>query len=78
MGKIILEFDSTVEADEAKIALQAGDWKMAVWDIDQYLRGITKHSSLDGREATELEIEFADKIREELRDILNVWNLKLD
>jgi hypothetical protein len=78
MGKIILEFDSTVEADEAKIALQAGDWKMAVWDIDQYLRDITKHSSFNGKEATEQEIEFADKIREELRDILNVWNLKLD
>ena len=78
MGKIILEFDSIEEADDAKTALQAGDWKMAVWDIDQYLRGITRHSSLDGREATELEVEFADKMREELRDILNVWNLKLD
>ena len=43
MGKIILEFDSNEESQEARVALDAMKWKMAMWDLDQKLRATTKH-----------------------------------
>jgi len=81
MGKIIFEFDSTEEADEAQAALQASDWKSTVWEMDQYLRKTTKYGTgiIDPKtSATEQEIEIAEKIREELREILNNNKLNLD
>jgi hypothetical protein len=80
MGKIILEFDSVEESQEAATALDGWKWKMAMWDLDQKLRTITKYAvslSNTSQEATSEEIDFAEKIREELRDILNTHNLNL-
>jgi hypothetical protein len=42
MAKIILEFDSVEEQDEVRTALDGYKWKLAVWDIDQKLRGRCK------------------------------------
>jgi hypothetical protein len=81
MGKIILEFDSLEESDEARTALDGWKWKMAMWDLDQKLRSTTKYAvslSNQGQEATSEEIDFAEKIREELRRILNEHNLNLE
>ncbi len=81
MGKIILEFDSLEESDEARTALDGWKWKMAMWDLDQKLRSTTKYAvslSNQGQEATSEEIDFVDKIREELRGILNEHNLNLE
>ena len=80
MGKVILEFDSVEEAQDARTALDGWKWKMAMWDLDQLLRSTTKYAaslSNPGQEATSEEIDFADKIREELRGILNTHNLNL-
>ena len=80
MGKVILEFDSVEESHDARVALDAMKWKMAMWDLDQKLRTVTKYAvslSNNGQEATSEEIDFAEKIREELRDILNTYNLNL-
>ena len=80
MGKIILEFDSVEESQEAATALDGWKWKMAMWDLDQKLRSTTKYAvslSNPSQEATSEEIDFAEKIREELRDILNTHNLNL-
>jgi hypothetical protein len=80
MGKVILEFDSVEESQDARVALDAMKWKMAMWDLDQKLRTVTKYAvslSDNGQEATSEEIDFAEKIREELRDILNTHNLNL-
>lgn len=81
MGKIIFEFDSVEEANEAQTALQAGDWKLAVWEMDQYLRKTTKYGTgilNPVTEASSKEIKIAEKIREELMEILDGYNLKLD
>ena len=81
MGKIILEFDSLEESDEARTALDGWKWKMAMWDLDQKLRSTTKYAvslSNQGQEATSEEIDFTEKIREELRRILNEHNLNLE
>ena len=78
MGKIILEFDSDEERDDARTALDAYKWKGAVWDLDQKLREITKYSYVGKVEATEEERELAEKLRTTLREILEEFNLNLD
>lgn len=78
MGKIILEFDSFEEQDDARVALDGYKWKIAMWDLDQELRSITKYGTIDNREATEAERDMADKIRETIRETLNNYNLNLE
>ena len=78
MGKIILEFDSYEEKDEARTALDAYKWKGAVWDLDQKLREIAKYGYVGKIEATEEERELAEKLRTTLREILEEFNLNLD
>jgi hypothetical protein len=81
MGKIILEFDSVEESQDARVALDAMRWKMAMWDLDQILRSTVKHGvSIANRskEASGDEMDVADKIREEIRDILNGYGLNLE
>ena len=81
MGKIIIEFDSVEESHDARVALDAMKWKMAMWDLDQILRSTVKHGvSIANRskEASGEEMDVADKIREEIRDILNGYGLNLE
>ena len=78
MGKIILEFDSFEEQDDARMALDGVKWKVAMWELDQLLRSATKYGTFDGREATGAEQDMAEALREHIRDILNESNLNLD
>lgn len=81
MGKVILEFDSYEEQTELRTAIDAQKWKVVVWDIDQELRGFIKHgiSCLDPKkEATEEELAVVERIREEIRNKLNEYNLHHD
>lgn len=78
MGKIILEFDSDEEKDEARMALDGYKWRGIVWDLDQELRKITKYGYMGNREATTEEVEAAEKLREELRRILEDYNLNVE
>ena len=78
MGKIILEFDSDEEREDARTALDAYKWKGAVWDLDQKLREITKYGFVDKIEATDQERYLAEKLRKDLREILEDYNLNLD
>ena len=52
MGKIILEFDSEEESNDARTALDGHKWKSVVWDLDQELRSTVKHGYIGNREAT--------------------------
>ena len=81
MGKIIIEFDSAGESQDARVALDGYKWKLAMWDLDQLLRSTTKYdaSLLNHNErASEAEYEVAEKLREEIRTILGEYNLNLD
>ena len=78
MGKIILEFDSEEEKNDARTALDGYKWKLAMWDLDQKLRSATKYGVIDNREATPEEQDMAYKVREFIRDILNDYNLNLE
>jgi hypothetical protein len=81
MGRIILEFDTAEEWQDARLAMDGWKWQKAMWDLDQKLRGVTKYgASLANlsQEATKKEIEIADKIRDEIREILNGYSLNLE
>ena len=78
MAKIILEFNSEEEANDARTALDGYKWKLAMWDLDQKLRSATKYGVIDNREATPEEQDMADKVRDFIRDILNDYNLNLE
>jgi len=79
--KITIEFDGIEEQDDARTALDGYKWKLAMWDLDQLLRSTTKYDvSLlkHNEQASEAEYEIAEKIREEIRNILEGYNLNLD
>ena len=81
MSKIILEFDGVEEYQEAKVAMDAMKWKIAMWDLDQKLRQTTKHGVSilhNDKLASDIEIEVAEKYREVIREILNGYSLNLD
>ena len=79
--KVTIEFDGIEEQDDARTALDGSKWKLAMWDLDQLLRSTTKYDvSLLKRneQAREGECEVAEKLREEIRDILESYGLNLD
>lgn len=80
MGKIILEFDSIEESVEARNALDGTKWKIAMWNLDQKLRGMVKHGYVmnSNRELTDDEHKLVQQIRDELHRILNQANLDLE
>ena len=82
MGKIILEFDSQEEQEDAKTALDGWRWQHVMWELDQKLRQTTKYGvsviHSEAESATGEEQDIAEKYREIIRDILNNSNLKLD
>jgi len=81
MSKIILEFDGVEESQDARLAMDAMNWKLAVWDIDQKLRQTTKYGVSilhNDKVASDIEIEIAEKYREEIGQIIHKYSLNLD
>jgi len=79
MSKIIFEFDGIEEQQEARDAMNGTLWKISMYDLDQKLRNTTKYgASILGGEASEFEIEIADKYREFIRETLQENNLNFD
>lgn len=72
--KATLHFD---DPEELQDALDGWKWKDVVFILDQDLRSIVKHGYMGNREATEQEIEAADKLRSKLRELVNDENLNL-
>lgn len=81
MGKIILEFDSTSEQQEAEDSLNGSKWKNIIWQLDQKLRETTKYGKsviTPNVEASDTEFEIAEKYREILREIIADSKLNID
>jgi hypothetical protein len=80
MGKIILEFDSIEEQNDARVALDGWRWKMLVWDIDQKLRSTAKYGqSFDrNKEASSEEMDVCYRLREQIRELMSESGLNLD
>lgn len=66
-----LTFD---EEDELLTALQGYKYKLALWDLDQFLRGEMKHNDL----LTAEEYNYAEVLREKLHEILNDYHIALE
>ena len=75
MSKIILEFDGIEEQDDAITAIDGVKWKLAMWDLDQWLRSQIKYAPGEMSQDT---YNTFEKCRETLREILNNSNLTLD
>jgi len=80
MGKIIIEFDSVEEQEDARTAIDGYKWKLAIWDLDQMLRSTVKHGQkFNGTDdASSEEIEVCDKLREQIRSILEGYGLNIE
>lgn len=81
MAKIILEFDGVEEAQDARMALDGMNWKRSIWDLDQKLRNTTKRGTsilATNKEASDIELEVAEKYREVIREILEIYSLHID
>lgn len=75
MGKVILEFDSVEEQEDIRSAIDGYKWKLVVWDIDQHLRSIVKYGEYD---STAEQRDLAEKLREEIREIMGGYGLNLN
>ena len=71
--KITLEFKDE-DAEEALTALDGYKWKLAMWDLDQYLRSEIKYNA----DLTEQAYEALENCRYKIGLILENYNLKLD
>ena len=80
MGKIIFEFDSVEEQDDARVSLDGYKWKLAMWDLDQELRATTKYgkSHINNTEACSVEDAVAERYRDMIREILSGYGLMLE
>jgi hypothetical protein len=74
--KATLHFDHD-ETEELQDALDGWKWKYVVVILDQDLRSIVKHGYIGNREATEQEMEAADKLRSKLRELVNDYKLNI-
>ena len=74
MGKIILEFDSFEEQEDARMAIDGGKYKLVIWELDQHLRSEMKYNdNLDEKVYDEFE-----QLRNKLRQLLNDNGLTMD
>lgn len=71
--KVTIEFTDE-ERDELQTALDGYKWRKVVWDLDQILRAYLKYDE----SLTEDQDEMVGKIKKELYELLNDYNLKLD
>jgi hypothetical protein len=81
MGKVILEFDSIEEQTEIQDAINGYKWKLAIYDLDQELRNTTKYGYSilkPNTQASEEEVEIAEKYREKIREIINEYGLTFE
>ena len=70
--KITIEYD---DVEDAKVAMEAFDWKHTVLQLDQLLRSTTKHGVYQNRDASESELDMAEYLREQIREFANDNNL---
>lgn len=76
--KAILEFDfenENFDRNEFEDAINGHKWKSAMHDLDQELRTRTKYASDDANKDV---VEAFYQLRDEIREILNGYDLSLD
>ena len=74
MGKVTIEFNTIEEQEDIRDALNGFKWRMVACELDEFLRNEIKYND----KLTQSEYEFAEKIREELRERISNYNLSLE
>jgi len=74
MPKLKLEFDTATEQEEYYNAINGNKYRYLLQDLDNWLRNIIKYNSYKN---TPEEQEFASKVRDRLRELLEEETLKL-
>ena len=69
--KATLTFD---EEDDLLVAINGYKYKLALWDLDQYLRSELKYND----KLTPEEYDYAEKVRKKLYELLNDYNLQIE
>ena len=72
--KAILEFNLPDDQSDFESAVNGYKWQLAVWDMNQYLRSVTKYAP---DETSAEVVEALDKARDKLFNILNDYNLEI-
>ena len=73
--KAILEFELPEDKQDFDFATQGSDWWNVCWEMDQWLRGQTKHAPDTMSDDTYKALE---ECRDKLREIISENNLNLD
>ena len=71
--KATLTFNLPDDQIEYDFANKGGNYYSALWDFDQFLRSEIKYNE----ELNETEYDYAEKLREKLREIMDDNNVKL-
>ena len=67
--KAVLEFNLPEDRAEFQLAVNAAKWYSVCWEIDQYLRGQTKHAPDSmPQEVYDALLKTRDKLREFMRE----------
>jgi|APGre2960657404_1045060.scaffolds.fasta_scaffold129570_2 hypothetical protein len=73
--KVTIELDEKADAIDA---LNGTEWRIAMFELDQELRGMVKHGFEKAKELNDCEIDTYHKCRELLRNFMNEYNLTFD
>lgn len=73
MGKVTFEFDSIEEQEDILTVANADNWKLAVWELQQFLRSKIKYE-----EYSKEVYDAFECVQEELNDIIISKGLKFD
>jgi len=80
MAKVKFEFDLIDESEEIKDFINGDKWRIAMLNVDERLRSTVKYGGSlfrDDKNATKSELKIAEKIREIIREELDLFGLKL-
>ena len=72
--KAVLKFKIPKEKDEHYLAIHGVDYYCSLLDLDDHLRSQLKHND----KLTIDQVEFADNIRDKLREIMDSHHVSLD
>lgn len=73
--KAILEFNLPEDQNEFEFASQGSNWWSVAWNMDQWLRSQTKYAPDEMSDDT---YKAFEECREQLRELINEYNLDLD
>ena len=70
--KATLEFNLPEDELDLSNAINGNKFKLILWDMDQHLRNIVKHS--ENEEA----VEIAEELRNKLREYFSEYNVSIE